>query len=85
MYAESLKTVMQSFFTYDIVVRENIYIQWNLPKVDTYGLKILSALERCPPWKGFAHFDKKKVENSVLQSREPIRLVHIPLLPSPVK
>ena len=48
--------------------------------------KVLSALERCPPWRGFAYFDKKKVENSVLQilqSREPIRLIHIPLLPTP--
>ena len=53
-------------------------LQWNL-KADTYGFK------------NFVRFREvlliltKKVENSVRQSREPIRLIHIPLLPSPVK
>ena len=34
------------------LVFQMFYIQWKLSKADTYRQKFLSALERCPPWRG---------------------------------
>ena len=33
---------------------------------------ILSALERCAPWRGLAYFDKN-LEKTLLQDRKPIK------------